>query len=273
MSTMAPPDLDALRKASRIAGAVTLAGVIFVLGSIGYSVWRLADTERDLAELHQKRSGMEKDLLNLKGEYEQLQVKKEALDREIKGIADRVPDPLKGKSKQTRPPIQRIGDAVEERAELERQVVALRKEAQIIRQELEKSFRDPARSIALWAKPEYRGVMTAVLVRPRSEYIERNDPNSPTGKWYHFRLMLEFPTNPELQKVMKQTVRSVTYDLNHPYLKIEPKVSKDSGKNFAVEHEGAGTLRNVVIKVDLGGNLVVPLDYDMTKAHPQAAKK
>ena len=143
----------------------------------------------------------------------------------------------------------------------------------VIREELKLAFADPRKSIGLWDKPEYRGVMTTVLVRPTSRYRVRNDPSSPTEKWYTFTLQLEFPNDPKLAAVMKRDIKSVTYEMNHPYRKVEPLVSTKADENFAVQYEGAGTLRNVVVKIEVAGLGVVTLDYDMTKAHPEAKPK
>lgn len=294
MSTAAPPDLAALKRASRFAALVTLIGAGLALASIGYSVWRLADTESDLTQLKREVHGLtatkdslEASVSTLKDQEQALQMRvkqvltekkaieaeKQALERDVKDIAASIPPLKKGQPKKEPPPIQQIKDAVEERAELEKQVMVLRKEANLIREKLKQEFADPKKNLEFWAKPQFRGVMTTVLVKPTSRYLEKNDPSSPTGKWYRFILELAFPADAKLAATIKRDIKSVSYELNHPYLRIDPLVSTAAGKDFAVNYQGAGTLRNVVVKIDVDGAGVVALDYDMTKAHPEAAAK
>jgi hypothetical protein len=308
MDSTALPDFAALRKASRFAGLVTLAGACVVLASIGYSVWRLADTETKLAaerkevtdlkgevetlgktkaELAEATAALSKtadDLKELKSklnaEVRKSQqdvadalAQKRAIENEIKGIAATITQPKKNAPTVKPQPIEQIKDALAEREELERQIVVLRKEATFIRDELSLKFSDPLKNLELWNQGKLRWVMTLVLVSPTSKYDERNDTNSPTGKWYDFTLQVKFPENNDLAAAMKRDIKSVTYELNHPYRKIAPLVSTKSDDNFAVRYDGAGTLRNVVIKIDIEGAGIVALDYDMTKAHPNAKDK
>lgn len=295
MSATAPPDFAAIKKASRTAGLVTLAGSLVVLASISYSVWRLADTESKLndekkqveeldskvATLTKTKGDLETRVVKLRGDEQDLRdqinriaAKKKALEDDIASIAAKILPPRKDPPKEKPPPIEQIKDAVDEKLELEKQLVVLRKEAGFIRKELKLKFADPQKNLELWSKPESRGVMTIVLVSPDSSYLVRNDPSSPTGKWYDFTLKLKFPNDPNLAAAMKRDIKSVTYELNHPYRKILPLVSDKAGKDFSVKYDGAGTLRNVVVKIDIAGVVgFVVLDYDMTKAHPEAKKK
>jgi len=283
MSTLAPPDYSALQKASRIAALTTLAGACVVLASIGYGVWRLGDTEATLADekkqverLQSDREALEATLSHktdeLKAKDGQLAQVNSQLTKQITAHADltKTIAVLRAQEAELR---NQAAKAAAETKEFETQLAVLRKEASVIREELKLAFAEPQKSIGLWGKPEYRGVMTTVLVRPTSRYRVRNDQSSPTGKWYTFTLQLDFPNDPKLEAVMKRDIKSVTYEMNHPYRKVEPLVSTNADQDFEVKYEGAGTLRNVVVKVDVVGLGVVALDYDMTKAHPEAKDK
>src|SRR5262249_54953407 len=148
----------------------------------------LTKTKNDLAA---HISALQEQERTLQHRVKQVAAEKDALEKQVAAIAASIPpskqDPLKVKA-----PIDQIQDAVAEKVELERQVSVLRKEAAIIRDALREQFKNPAKNVELWAKPEYRGVMTTVLVSPVSRYDERNDPSSPTGKWYMFTLELQF---------------------------------------------------------------------------------
>ena len=276
MSTITPPDYTAIKKASQFAGLMTLGGACIVLVSIGYGVWRLGDTEATLVD-------EQKQVENLRADREVLETTLSRKTDELKAKDAQLAQTNSQLTKQATAHAEltksidslrtQATKAADETKEYELQLGVLRKEASVIREELKLAFADPQKSIGLWAKPEYRGVMTTVLVRPTSRYRVRNDPSSPTEKWYTFTLQLEFPNDPKLAAVMKRDIKSVTYEMNHPYRKVEPLVSTKADENFAVQYEGAGTLRNVVVKIEVAGLGVVTLDYDMTKAHPEAKPK
>src|SRR5205823_1628397 len=124
----APPDLGALRRASRLAGLVTLVGAVVVLASIGYSVWRLSDTEarladeqkqvadltRDVTALDEKKHGLEarvndlgrqkEDLERRKGE---LETQNRALEQQARTIAAAIADAEKTNPKKG-PPVNNL---------------------------------------------------------------------------------------------------------------------------------------------------------------------
>jgi len=263
MTAPATPDLDALRRASRYAGVLTLAGVGIVLASIGYGIWHLSETEKQLESKKLEITHQQKELSQLEEEVGALRKAKDALQTKITQLQKQEAE-LKEHVKQAKADTQ----------EFETQLVALRKETAFIRSELKKKFSDPKTNLELWAKPEYRAVMVSTLIAPAGRYhLLKKDAASPTGKWYAFTLLLSFPNDSKLADAMRAKIKSVTYDLNHPYRKIEPLVSKDAARNFPVRFEGAGTLRNVIVKIDVEGAGVVSLDYDMTKAFPEVAAK
>jgi cell division protein FtsB len=288
MSTV-HPDFIGLKKASRNAGLISLAGVLIVLGAIAFSMWRLADTEAKLAnekeqvkDLERKKEDLSKSVSDLKRDEQSLkqqiidvQKQKNTLDKQVEAIAATIPPPVKDPLLKKLAPIDQIKLAVADRNELEKQVEVVRQEAALIRDAFKNRFTDPKKNLKLWNDvPGYHRIMATVLVTPKSKYKKLNKPSSPTGKWYDFSLYLDFPTDAALAKVIKRDIETVTYQMNHPYLDVPPLVSHNANDDFMKHYEGAGTLRNVVVRIDFKDkDLPVTLDYDMTKAHPEAQKK
>ncbi|HZZ79002.1 MAG TPA: hypothetical protein VFE62_10815 [Gemmataceae bacterium] len=290
------PSLADLRKTSRIAALISLAGVFIVIVAILFSTWRLADTEvklgnekQQVIDLKQEKELLGADVSNLRSEkvelhkqkdnlQKQIQIvrgEKTQLEKEVADIAASIAPSTSKKLSKSGTPIDQIKQAVDDRNDLENQVAVIRQEANLIRSAFKNQFKDPKEALKLWNDQlgSHR-IMATVLLTPASTYREKIDPASPTGKWYDFKLYLEFPQDVSLADTMKRDIRVVKYEMNNPFRKVAPLESSDAKSQFAKHYQGSGTLRNVVVRIEFRDkDLPVLLDYDMTKAHPEAALK